>query len=223
MPESLYSTLGVDETVDEAGLKKAYRARSRATHPDKGGSEEDFTAVATAYAVLADPDARAHYDRTGETPQPRGAADPGEVRFLEILAKHIKRLSAGRSLIQQVRDEISNEIASLRDSVRNLTAARDKVKGQLGRYIVRINPQNLEPCEGENLIESTLKQTLQELEAALAGTEREIVALKSAQDHCLRYEDTRPPEVSASPPNSIFDYIDKVPRRATWNAYPDIP
>ena len=45
-----------DGSPDAAAIKAAYRKRSLATHPDKGGSSEEFVRVAQAYEVLTSPD-----------------------------------------------------------------------------------------------------------------------------------------------------------------------
>lgn len=47
--------LKIDGSYDEASLKKAYRRRAAETHPDKGGSAEDFQLVKEAYEYLLDP------------------------------------------------------------------------------------------------------------------------------------------------------------------------
>lgn len=64
-----YSLLGVDQTVDEAGLKTASRALSRKYHPDKAGplGEEYFIAARHAFESLTDPTRRYAYDRYGPT------------------------------------------------------------------------------------------------------------------------------------------------------------
>ena len=46
--------LGLQSDASAADIKKAYRKWSLATHPDKGGSSEDFVRVAEAYQVLTD-------------------------------------------------------------------------------------------------------------------------------------------------------------------------
>ena len=43
-------------------MRKAYRKVSLASHPDKGGSEEAFARVSTAYKVLSDERGRRDYD-----------------------------------------------------------------------------------------------------------------------------------------------------------------
>ena len=67
-----YQVLGVSQGAGDAELKKAYRQLAMQFHPDKNPgdkkSEERFKEVSEAYAVLSDPDKRAHYDRFGSAP-----------------------------------------------------------------------------------------------------------------------------------------------------------
>ncbi|QSG06632.1 ferredoxin Fer [Halapricum desulfuricans] len=49
---SPYEVLGVDPDADEAELLEAYRQRVKETHPDQGGSVEQFQAVRDAYEQL---------------------------------------------------------------------------------------------------------------------------------------------------------------------------
>jgi chaperone protein DnaJ len=60
-----YEVLGVAKGASEAELKKAYRKRAMATHPDKGGNKEEFASVSEAYEVLSSPDKRRMYDQYG--------------------------------------------------------------------------------------------------------------------------------------------------------------
>ncbi|ORY47022.1 DnaJ-domain-containing protein, partial [Rhizoclosmatium globosum] len=62
-----YESLGVDQTVDAAALKKAYRAKALELHPDKNYHRVEeatklFAIVQHAYQVLSDPHERAWYD-----------------------------------------------------------------------------------------------------------------------------------------------------------------
>ena len=47
-----YLVLGVGENYDESTLKKAYLSRAMETHPDRGGSKEDFQKVTVSYKAL---------------------------------------------------------------------------------------------------------------------------------------------------------------------------
>ena len=65
----LYSILGVEKTADDKEIRKAYLKKSMRgeyKHPDKGGDEEKFKELSTAYETLKDKNKRQSYDRFGE-------------------------------------------------------------------------------------------------------------------------------------------------------------
>lgn len=63
--QQLYDLLGVSPEASESELKKAYRKKALALHPDKGGDPELFKEVTGAYEALSDPSKREMYDRFG--------------------------------------------------------------------------------------------------------------------------------------------------------------
>ncbi|CAE7422489.1 dnaJ [Symbiodinium natans] len=67
--QTLYNVLGVSRQADNAQIRQAYRHLALATHPDKGGSADEFLKVVEAFEVLSDAQKRATYDedlqRTG--------------------------------------------------------------------------------------------------------------------------------------------------------------
>ena len=64
-----YELLGVSQEADGRTIKSAYRKLALKYHPDRNPgdkeAEETFKSLNEAYAVLSDPDKRAHYDRYG--------------------------------------------------------------------------------------------------------------------------------------------------------------
>jgi len=61
-----YNILNVDKTASHSEIKKAYYKLAKTHHPDKGGNEEKFKKIMTAYEVLSDKDKRETYDNYGE-------------------------------------------------------------------------------------------------------------------------------------------------------------
>lgn len=60
---SAYEILGVDPSVDDVELRRAYRLRLRETHPDTGGDAAVFIQVQRAWELVGTADDRAAYDR----------------------------------------------------------------------------------------------------------------------------------------------------------------
>ena len=165
----LYAILGVSRDADSAAIKAAYRRQAKAAHPDHGSDGEEFRRLKDAYDVLSDPDSRAHYDATGETPDDKAArekrreadeaafrqlvgdllvttiAQAGSPAFTDILAE------ARRSVLVQIH-AIDTELAS----VRNLA-------GRIAEVLERLR----EP-EGEVLIGTVLSERLDKFTARVA-------------------------------------------------------
>jgi molecular chaperone DnaJ len=76
-----YETLEVERTVDEAGLKSAFRKLAMKWHPDKNpgdkSSEVRFKEINEAYEVLKDSQKRAAYDRFGHAAFEQGGMGGG--------------------------------------------------------------------------------------------------------------------------------------------------
>ena len=76
-----YETLEVERTVDDAGLKVAFRKLAMQWHPDRNKgdatSEVRFKEINEAYEILKDPDKRAAYDRFGHAAFEQGGGGFG--------------------------------------------------------------------------------------------------------------------------------------------------
>ncbi|MBX9669858.1 MAG: molecular chaperone DnaJ [Candidatus Obscuribacterales bacterium] len=62
-----YEVIGVEKTATPEEIKKAFRRKARALHPDNkdSGDEKAFKELAEAYEVLSDQNKRSAYDRYG--------------------------------------------------------------------------------------------------------------------------------------------------------------
>lgn len=98
MQRDYYETLGLRRGASADDVKRAFRKLAMRYHPDKNpgdaAAEELFKSVNAAYAVLSDPERRAHYDRFGHT-QP-GAVPPGFEGMSEALGDVFNQLFARR-------------------------------------------------------------------------------------------------------------------------------
>jgi DnaJ homolog subfamily B member 4 len=64
--KSYYDILGVPKTANEKEIQRAYRKLALQHHPDKGGEEEKFKELSSAYDCLSDAGKRQVYDAYGE-------------------------------------------------------------------------------------------------------------------------------------------------------------
>lgn len=96
-----YDTLGVDKDATQDQIKKAYRKKAMKSHPDHGGDQAEFTAIAIAYRIIGDPDERAHFDRTGKQREAnqrfRQACDIIGKFFCDIMQNRIDTIASGRT------------------------------------------------------------------------------------------------------------------------------
>lgn len=60
--EGYYSLLGVSPDADDDEIKSAGRRMLKETHPDLGGSQEEFERVVEAYRILSDRGSREKYN-----------------------------------------------------------------------------------------------------------------------------------------------------------------
>jgi molecular chaperone DnaJ len=76
-----YETLEVERSVDEAGLKTAFRKLAMKWHPDKNpgdpSCEHKFKEISEAYEILKDGNKRAAYDRYGHAAFEQGGGGAG--------------------------------------------------------------------------------------------------------------------------------------------------
>lgn len=74
--EDPYSVLGVSRSATKDEIRKAYKSKAAASHPDRGGDAEEFKRVAQAYSILSDADKKATYDQGGHS-APAGGFEGG--------------------------------------------------------------------------------------------------------------------------------------------------
>ena len=103
-----YSILGVAPDAGKEAIRAAYKAKMMKYHPDKHRSdpaqaEAISKSVNEAFAVLDDPDRRAHYDRSIGLKRGSGHRNEGRGRSLEgSLAARLLRPDAVENMLTMV-------------------------------------------------------------------------------------------------------------------------
>lgn len=192
---SHYDTLDVPKDADPAAIKEAYRRKSKAAHPDRqGGSHAAMSAVNRAYALLSDPNKRAHYDQTGEEQIP-----PLEQNAKNTLATLVAQLLEHYAthdefnLVEKLREVIKGNLGTINT---NIAAQRRKVS-----KIERVLKKHLKPNkDASRVLIHAIEHQLQQAKGKLAELEhhQEIGAMMLKMIEGYGWED----EVSNQKPKA---------------------
>ncbi len=91
MKQDYYEILGIDKKATAADIKKAYRKKAIAYHPDKNPgdakAEELFKKSAEAYEILSNPDKRVRYDQFGHAAFEGGGFGGGGMNMEDIFSQ----------------------------------------------------------------------------------------------------------------------------------------
>lgn len=161
----LYSALGVEPSASNAEVRRAYRKKAKAAHPDVGGDPEEFHILSTAVAILTDPDRRARYDETGD--MQGGASKPESIdqRALQIIA------AAFEAVLQSDKDMETSNVVELmvgaisggrhqgRIDIANVTNRIARLRKALNRF----SGKGRVPAQMEQIIERSIEKFTAEL------------------------------------------------------------
>lgn len=185
MTPDLYAALNLPRDADSATVHSAYRARAKASHPDVGGSDEQFALVKLAHDVLMDEARRAHYDATGEIED-----NPADNHRAHVLQTINAALDASLQFcVKNNLDPISEDlVAHMRGALKEyrdqaekqrgaLFKALETDKGLLGRFTT----------EGENALEAMLRFRIDEHEKQIASRGEAIRLFDDALELIVAY------------------------------------
>lgn len=188
---NLYDTLGVTPDASKSDIKKAYRSKAQKAHPDKeGGDEEVFHQIQVAYDVLSDAERREKYDRTGETEDQKSPYSPSEMKLFELFTQIINQGQFSRDLILVARHTIDGKVDQLAKMLSQGNIELEKLKGEIDRVT----------CDkGDNIFDTLLRNTIDQLESQATNIENEIEVLDGARSLLNHYSDGRTPDDPVPP------------------------
>jgi DnaJ domain len=178
-----YDVLRVDPAATLGDIKAAYWRRAKDTHPDSGGSAQEFGDVKLAQMVLSDPDRRAHYDRTGEVEEP--APDNIEQGALGLIGVMLKTVLAAEKdpiecdLVALMKAHLVAEIAELNRKLKVIQRSIERAERMRGRF--RRNKP------GDNTIEQVIDWEIGEFKRSIvmneAGVKQRERAVELLRDY----------------------------------------
>jgi len=214
---TLYDLLRIDATASADDIKRAYRERSKETHPDvNNGKDDEFKDVKHAYEVLSDEEKRAHYNETGEHDEKNGPVMERHVEYVlqtflavcEALENDdvgkfsdtANPFSITRTEIDTKREQGEHVIKDAKGERRKLYAIRDllpKRRTSLDMYRKGLQAQ----IDGKTAVIEKVRADVELCVAALA-------TLNSANIEGL-FEEAKPPRAVAHlmQPGLVFGHI----------------
>ena len=215
----LYQLLGIKRGATRDEVRKAYRRKAKTSHPDSGGSVEQFSALATAHEVLSDARRREKYDATGEIEpaQPNNV----DVSAIEVIAQKlgliihaehdVTSLDVDALLDRAIRDDIASRKSNIADQKR----AIDRV--------ARLRARARRKGEGDNMLarvldwhERSTKDLIKKNEDSVASMERALEILKG-----YSFVNETPPPAQDEVSSALYDTIQALDELAAiLNAQP---
>jgi len=157
--DNLYEILGVPRDADAATIRRAFRKKVRKSHPDGGGSTEDFNTLKSAYDILSDPVRRRRYDETGETIDL--STDPHLAKIIEILSIALDQSLVKLNASGSWRDsEILSAMIDILIQGSSETSKQKKAFEFLAEQSKRIKGK-FQVTDGDNVIELAINKRIE--------------------------------------------------------------
>jgi curved DNA-binding protein CbpA len=178
----LYRVLGVGRGAAQDDLRRAYRHKAKSSHPDSGGTVGAFGEVATAYAVLSDPERRERYDLTGEIDPPR--ADTLDASAIEVIAQklgliiHAEQDVTSLDIGALIEGAIREDMAQRRGNIAGHERAIQRTTKLRARIRRKAHGQDNMLVKVLDWHEVSAKDQIRKNEAAVASLKRALEILK---------------------------------------------
>lgn len=168
---TLYDELELPTNCTSEDIKQKFRTLAQIHHPDKGGDEEKFKRIKTAYETLSDPKKRAQYDSTGEYYSDISIENEVLTRLNNMISQFTQQINPEfDDLILKMKVDIyhaqhgvNNNIAECNNTIRKLNVISKKIKLKK---------------EGENLLKSLVEGKIKFVENELSNLNRTLLVFE---------------------------------------------
>lgn len=188
----LYNDLGVDKNATDEEIKQAYRKKAMESHPDRNGgrkeAEEEFKAIAIAYAVLSNREKRRRYDNgedPTETPIENEAMGIAVSAFMNALQNFLEDYKH-TDLIKEALKDIKVKAQKIRQNINTMKKVEKtyiKVEKRLKK-----RSQKGKARKGDDILNRVLKREINNLQEMQANDERKGRILDEATKILNDYE-----------------------------------
>lgn len=173
---TLYEILGIEPNATQKEIKKAYRDKSKETHPDKeDGDEEEFKLVSQAYEVLSNEERRAIYDDTGDTSEVDNHSRVIDFLANQVIPAVMKVKDVSKiDLIGEIKGQINIEFEVLLKSELTTNQEIKRLEGANKRLQIK------KGVDAENVFGKIFEKVIKEKNRDLIHFEREKEFLREA-------------------------------------------
>lgn len=181
----LYGVLGVKPTATKKQIKDAYRGLARKHHPDLGGDPEMFNVLKRAYDTLHDDARRAHYDATGEAPEPKDKPNP-DAQIYAVVGNLMAVCIGGmerpnlNDLVGAMRGKIKEGRQQMHDQLKDVRQSLARCR--------EVEPRIKRKGEGKNVMASLLRGQIVSLENELKTAGDRFALFDKVEAFLLDYE-----------------------------------
>ncbi len=143
-----YAALGVAREATPAALRIAYLEAVKRTHPDAGGSREDFEVIQRAWKILSNDELRAHFDKTGHIADPK--PDNDEAIAWQLIDKTLSMVLLAdqdhldADLVAEIKKSIYAGIEALEKNIACLARALKRAGRMKGRFRRRLGDDEVD-------------------------------------------------------------------------------
>lgn len=177
---TLYEELELPNTCTFDEIKQKYRLLAQKYHPDKGGDEEKFKRIKTAYETLIDPKKRQTYDNTGEYYEDTSISNEVTTRLNNMITYWTKQINPDlddlilkmKVDIYQAQTQTNNSIVECQFIIKKLNTISNKIK-------LKNN--------GVNLLKNMVDEKIKLLENELSNYRRTLVVFEEMLDILNNY------------------------------------
>lgn len=177
-----YEVLGVEKGAGAAAIKRAYRKKAKKTHPDTGGSADEFLPVQAAFLLLTDDRRRRHYDETGDD-----AESPPDNKLnaaLEHIAEMLGAILGGDSdpdlsmddLAEAMRKHMRGEIEKLKTNKKKADRAIKRAEKLQKRFKRKKGSNEIASMLNHHI--AAFRNTIVEIDKGIEVSEMVIVLLE---------------------------------------------
>jgi curved DNA-binding protein CbpA len=166
---NLYDELELPRNSTFEEIKQQYRILAQINHPDKGGNEEKFIRIKSAYETLIDPIKRQHYDSTGDYYEDTNISNEVGTRLSNMI----------NHFTQQINPEIDDLILKMKvdiyEAQRNTNKAIVECTNNIHKLTIISKKIKLKKESGDNFLKTIVESKITHKQNELSGHKRTLL------------------------------------------------